>query len=134
LACCCASSSTLPTCRTRDGAEAVLHKARRQFPFIERLIADASYQGPKMTATVARIGSWTLEIVRRCDRHRFVVLPKRWIVERTLAWISRCRRLARIRASRTQGCRLHPPGHDQAHTQASRRKPLTLRPNFPDGL
>jgi transposase len=36
-----------------------------------------------------------LEIVRRCDQHRFVVLPKRWIVERTLAWISRCRRLAR---------------------------------------
>ena len=35
------------------------------------------------------------QIVRRCDRHRFVVLPKRWIVERTLAWISRCRRLAR---------------------------------------
>ena len=38
-------------------------------------------------------GRW--QIVRRCDRHRFVVLPKRWIVERTLAWISRCRRLAR---------------------------------------
>ena len=36
-----------------------------------------------------------LEIVRRCDRNRFVVLPKRWIVERTLAWISRNRRLAR---------------------------------------
>jgi transposase len=37
----------------------------------------------------------TVPIVRRCDRHRFVVLPKRWIVERTLAWISRHRRLAR---------------------------------------
>ena len=44
---------------------------------------------------VARTGTWELEIIRRCDRHRFVVLPKRWIVERTLAWISRCRRLAR---------------------------------------
>jgi transposase len=42
-----------------------------------------------------RTGVWELQIVRRCDRHRFVVLPKRWIVERTLAWISRCRRLAR---------------------------------------
>ena len=48
-----------------------------------------------MTATVAHTGTWTLEIVRRCDRHRFVVLPKRWIVERTLVWVSRCRRLAR---------------------------------------
>ena len=79
----------------RDGAEAVLREARRLFPFIERLMADAGYQGPKMAATVARTGTWSLEIVRRCDQHRFVVLPKRWIIERTLAWISRCRRLAR---------------------------------------
>jgi transposase len=79
----------------RDGAQEVLREARRSFPFIERLIGDAGYQGPKMAAVVARTGAWTLEIVRRCDRHRFVVLPKRWIVERTLAWISRCRRLAR---------------------------------------
>src|SRR5215208_5538266 len=79
----------------RDGAEALLREARRSFPFIERIIGDAGYQGQKMQAAVARTGSWELQIVRRCDRHRFVVLPKRWIVERTLAWISRCRRLAR---------------------------------------
>lgn len=79
----------------RDGAEAVLREARRLFPFLERVIADAGYQGPRMAAAVARTGAWTLEIVRRCDQHRFVVLPKRWIVERTLAWISRNRRLAR---------------------------------------
>jgi transposase len=75
----------------------VLREARRPFAFIERLIiGDAGYQGPNVVAaTVARTGTWTLEIVRRCDQHRLVVLPKRWIVERTLAWISRCRRLAR---------------------------------------
>ena len=66
-------------CGRRDGA----------FPFIERIIGDAGYQGRKMEAAVARTGTWELQIVRRCDRHRFVVLPKRWIVERTLAWISR---------------------------------------------
>jgi transposase len=53
------------------------------------------YQGRKMEAAVARIGTGTPQIVRRCDQHRFVVLPKRWIVERTPAWISRNRRLAR---------------------------------------
>ena len=79
----------------RDGAEALLREARWSFPFIERIIADAGYQGQKREAAVARTGVWELQIVRRCDRHRFVVLPKRWIVERTLAWISRCRRLAR---------------------------------------
>ena len=40
-------------------------------------------------------GTWILEIVKRHELHNFVVLPKRWIVERTLAWISRNRRLAR---------------------------------------
>src|ERR687898_1320135 len=84
-----------PGVQDRDGAEALLREARRSFPFVERIIGDAGYQGQKMEAAVARTGFWELQIVRRCDRHRFVVLPKRWIVERTLAWISRCRRLAR---------------------------------------
>ena len=48
-----------------------------------------------MRALVARTCAWTLEIVKRSDVGRFVVLPKRWIVERTLAWISRNRRLSR---------------------------------------
>lgn len=62
-----------------------------------------------MTVAVARTGTWTLEIVRRCDRHRFIVLTKRWIVERTLAWISRCRRLARDyeRHARTAAAFVH---------------------------
>jgi putative transposase len=79
----------------RDGAGRLLRQARTRFPFIERIVADGGYQGPKMTALVARTGAWTLEIVKRSDPHRFVVLPKRWIVERTLAWISRNRRLCR---------------------------------------
>jgi hypothetical protein len=48
-----------------------------------------------MATGVARTGTWKIEIVRRCDGHKFVVLPKRWIVERTIGWISRNRRLAR---------------------------------------
>jgi transposase len=79
----------------RDGAEPLLRHVRRLFPFIERVIGDAGYRGAKMEDVVRRTGSWTLQVVRRCDRHRFVVLPKRWIVERTLGWISRNRRLAR---------------------------------------
>jgi hypothetical protein len=59
----------------RDGAEALLREARRSFPFLERIIADASYQGQKMEAAVARTGVRELQIVRRCDRHRFAVLP-----------------------------------------------------------
>jgi transposase len=73
----------------------VLREARRRFPFIERIYADGGYQGPRMADAVARTGQWKLEIVKRSDLHRFVVLPKRWIVERTFGWIGHCRRLAR---------------------------------------
>lgn len=79
----------------RDGAESLLRETRKRFPFIERIIGDGGYQGPKMAALVKKTGAWTLQIVKRSDLAGFVVLPKRWIVERTLAWISRNRRLCR---------------------------------------
>ena len=79
----------------RDGAVTLLRETRKRFPFIERIIGDGGYQGPKMAAVVAKTGAWTLQIVKRPDLGGFVVLPKRWIVERTLAWISRNRRLCR---------------------------------------
>jgi transposase len=79
----------------RDGAAKLLRRARRLFPFIEVIFADGGYQGPKMAAVVAKTGAWRLEIVKRNDVPRFEVLPKRWIVERTFAWLSRYRRLAR---------------------------------------
>jgi transposase len=73
----------------------VLAAARPLFAFVERIFADAGYQGPRMAQAVAETGAWAIEIVKRNAAHRFVVLPKRWIVERTLAWISRNRRLCR---------------------------------------
>ena len=79
----------------RDGARQVLRTARRLFPFIDCIFADAGYQGPKMAKAIADTGCWIIEIVKRSQAHRFIVLPKRWIVERTFAWISRNRRLAR---------------------------------------
>lgn len=81
----------------RDGAALVLDKRTRAlFPFVERIYADGGYQGPRVRAAAARTGTWKVEIVKRSDIARgFIVLPKRWVVERTLAWISRNRRLAR---------------------------------------
>jgi len=79
----------------RDAAIPLLGRTRRLFPFIERIFADGGYQGEKTANAVAKTGAWKLEIVKRSDLHRFVVLPKRWIVERTFAWISRNRRLTR---------------------------------------
>ena len=79
----------------RDGAFQLLRRARRLFSFIERIFADGGYAGNKMALVVWRTGAWRLRIVKRSDAAGFEVLPKRWIVERTFAWISRNRRLAR---------------------------------------
>ncbi len=73
----------------RDGAALVLDKRTRQtFPFIEIVYADGGYRGDK--AANAAVGTWQLAIVKRSDRAKgFVVIPKRWVVERTLSWLSR---------------------------------------------
>ena len=88
--------SVLPAnIQDRDGARDLLRRVRRRFPFIEMIFADAGYRGPIMAQTIAATGCWKIKIVKRSDIGGFVVLPKRWIVERTFAWISRNRRLAR---------------------------------------
>ena len=81
----------------RDGAALVLdHRTRALFPFILAIFADAGYRGPRSAHPARRGGRWRLPIVKRAEAARgFVVLPKRRIVEPTLAWLTRCRRLAR---------------------------------------
>jgi transposase len=64
----------------RDGAFHLLRRARRLFPFIERIFADGGYAGRKMALVVWRTGAWKLQIVKRSDAKGFEVLPKRWIV------------------------------------------------------
>ena len=81
----------------RDGAALVLdRRTRALFPFVLALFADAGYRGPRAASAARGSGRWRLRIVKRAAAARgFVVLPKRWIVERTLSWLTRCRRLAR---------------------------------------
>jgi transposase len=66
------------------------------FPFLLKLYADSGYQGPKFQNGLRRVcAQINVEIVKRSDIGRFVVLPKRWIVERTIGWLNRWRRLAK---------------------------------------
>ena len=75
----------------------VLSSLFGQFPCLKKLFADSAYAGPVFRDGLANaLPALVTEIVRRSDRTKgFVVLPQRWIVERTIGWLGRCRRLAK---------------------------------------
>jgi len=80
----------------RDGAVPLLASIRSLYPWLRHIFADAAYAGDKLAHALAGIGRWTLEIIKRSDTAKgFEVLPRRWVVERTFAWLGRCRRLAK---------------------------------------
>ena len=67
-----------------------------RFPWLHYIFADGGYAGGKLRDALKGHGDWTIEIIKRSDTAKgFEVLPRRWVVERTLAWLGRCRRLAK---------------------------------------
>jgi len=80
----------------RDGAPEVLKAIRYRFPWLRHVFADGGYAGDKLRSALEGQGDWTIEIIKRSDTAKgFVLLPRRWVVERTFAWLGRCRRLAK---------------------------------------
>jgi transposase len=80
----------------RDGAGTVIQAIHNLFPWLRHLFADSVYNGPNLREALAKFGDWTIEIVTRAPGvPGFQLLPRRWVVERTLAWLNRNRRLAK---------------------------------------
>ena len=81
----------------RDGGALLMASLFGAFPFLIKLYADGGYQGPEFQSAIKRILARVhVEIVKRSGQATgFIALPKRWIVERTFAWLGRCRRLAK---------------------------------------
>jgi transposase len=80
----------------RDGAPDLLAAIRTLFPWLRHVFADGGYAGDKRAAALAGKGQGRIEIVKRFDRAAgFHLVPRRWVVERTFAWLNRNRRLAK---------------------------------------
>lgn len=78
----------------RDGAAAVISKMLQSYRKVTILFADGSYRG-KLIGWVKSIFKISLQIIKRDEKHNFKVVPKRWMVERTFAWIDAHRRNAK---------------------------------------
>jgi putative transposase len=86
----------------RDGAKLVFAQAKERFPSLRLVWADGGYAG-KLIGWLAALCGWVLEIVKRSDTAKgFVLLPRRWVVERTISWVNNYRRLSKDYEYHTQ--------------------------------
>ncbi|WP_297322885.1 IS5 family transposase [uncultured Bartonella sp.] len=80
----------------RDGASSTINSAMQAYPSLQKIYADGGYSGDKLVQAMSDIKGPAIEIVKRPQNVQgFVVLARRWVVERTFAWLNRCRRLAK---------------------------------------
>ena len=90
----------------RDAAAVTLKGLRRRFPWLEKLFADSGYAGEKLETALIGEAAPTLEIIKRPkDAKGFVLLPRRWVVERSFAWLGRNRRLDKDHEQRIETAR-----------------------------
>ena len=80
----------------RDGGVLLMGALFGRYPSLLKLYADSGYQGPKFREGLKEVcRKVNVEIVKRTDVGKFIVMPRRWVVERTIGWLNRCRRLAK---------------------------------------
>lgn len=77
----------------RDGAVELTKCSKENFSAVEKMLVDGGYSGEKFAQTIKKAIGATVEVVRRNELHTFAVIPKRWVVERSFAWLEKCRRL-----------------------------------------
>ncbi len=71
----------------------MVESAQENLSEVKNVLVDAGYTGEKFATQIKDIIGATVEVIKRSELHSFVVLPKRWVVERSFAWLEKCRRL-----------------------------------------
>lgn len=77
----------------RDGAIELTKRCKENLSDTTKMLVDGGYSGEKFASSIKKLIGATVEIVKRNELHKFKVIPKRWVVERSFAWLEKCRRL-----------------------------------------
>ena len=83
----------VPAVADRAGALAMFDRRRDGLSQVQNVLVDGGYTGKPFATAVQGLLGAAVEVVKRNELHTFVVLPKRWVVERSFAWLEKCRRL-----------------------------------------
>jgi transposase len=93
LAVTCANVSILTCGQFCDGAIEMFSKPHYYSPRLEKILFDGAYTGEDFADKIKGLVGAVVEVVKRSELHTFVVIPKRWIVERSFGWLDKCRLL-----------------------------------------
>jgi len=77
----------------REGAIKMIHDAKENLDNVKNVLVDGGYSGEKFSLEIKHIIDASVEVAKRSELHKFVVIPKRWVVERSFSWLEKCRRL-----------------------------------------
>lgn len=77
----------------REGAITMITNSKKELSDVKNFLVDGGYTGDPFTTAINGILEATVEIAKRSELHKFAVIPKRWVVERSFAWLEKCRRL-----------------------------------------
>ena len=77
----------------RDGAVLLTQQSKHILSEVETMLVDGAYTGETFADTINELIGAKVEVIKRNELHTFKVLPKRWVVERSFAWLEKCRRL-----------------------------------------
>ncbi len=77
----------------REGAISMVTRSKEHLSEVKNLLLDGGYTGDPFAMAIKETLGATVEIAKRSELHKFAVIPKRWVVERSFAWLEKCRRL-----------------------------------------